>query len=85
METNQVETILRDALSLDEVIVKANGNHYEVIAVGDCFDGISRVKKQQLVYAPLMESISDGTLHAVSIKTFTPSEWKREQKFILPQ
>jgi acid stress-induced BolA-like protein IbaG/YrbA len=85
METNQVETILHGALSLDKVIVKANGSHYEVIAVGECFDGLSRVKKQQLVYAPLMESISDGTLHAVSIKAFTPSEWKREQKFILPQ
>ncbi|CAM4114923.1 BolA family iron metabolism protein IbaG [Pseudoalteromonas byunsanensis] len=85
METNQVETLLKDALSLQEVIVKANGNHYEVIAVGECFDGLSRVKKQQLVYGPLMETISDGTIHAVSIKAFTPTEWQRERKFILPQ
>ncbi|MCF6434872.1 BolA family iron metabolism protein IbaG [Pseudoalteromonas sp. MMG022] len=85
METNQVETLLRDALSLQEVIVKANGNHYEVIAVGECFDGLSRVKKQQLVYGPLMGTISDGTIHAVSIKAFTPTEWQRERKFILPQ
>jgi acid stress-induced BolA-like protein IbaG/YrbA len=85
METNQVETLLRDALSLEEVIVKANGNHYEVIAVGECFDGLSRVKKQQLVYGPLMNTISDGTIHAVSIKAFTPTEWQRERKFILPQ
>ena len=48
METSQVETLLRDELKLDEVIVKANGSHYEVIAVGECFDGLSRVKKQQL-------------------------------------
>ncbi|OHU90767.1 MULTISPECIES: BolA family iron metabolism protein IbaG [Pseudoalteromonas] len=85
METNQVETLLRDALSLQEVIVKANGNHYEVIAVGECFDGLSRVKKQQLVYGPLMGTISDGTIHALSIKAFTPTEWQRERKFILPQ
>ncbi|WP_105167253.1 BolA family iron metabolism protein IbaG [Pseudoalteromonas sp. T1lg23B] len=85
METNQVETLLKDALSLQEVIVKANGNHYEVIAVGECFDGLSRVKKQQLVYGPLMGTISDGTIHAVSIKAFTPTEWQRERKFILPQ
>ncbi|NOU53079.1 BolA family transcriptional regulator [Pseudoalteromonas sp. JBTF-M23] len=85
METNQVETLLKEALSLEEVIVKANGNHYEVIAVGECFDGLSRVKKQQLVYGPLMGSISDGTIHAVSIKAFTPTEWQRERKFILPQ
>ncbi len=85
METSQVETLLRDQLALEEVIVKANGNHYEVIAVGDCFEGLSRVKKQQLVYGPLMERISDGTIHAVSIRAFTPTEWQRERKFILPQ
>jgi acid stress-induced BolA-like protein IbaG/YrbA len=85
METTQVEALLREKLALSEVIVKANGNHYEVIAVGDCFDGLSRVKKQQLVYGPLMQTIADGTIHALSIKAFTPSEWTRERKFILPQ
>ncbi|CCQ10376.1 YrbA protein [Pseudoalteromonas luteoviolacea B = ATCC 29581] len=85
METTQVEALLRETLSLSEVIVKANGNHYEVIAVGDCFDGLSRVKKQQLVYGPLMQTIAEGTIHAVSIKAFTPTEWNRERKFILPQ
>jgi acid stress-induced BolA-like protein IbaG/YrbA len=85
MEINQVETLLKESLTLDEVIVKANGSHYEVIAVGDCFDGLSKVKKQQLVYGPLMDTISDGTIHAVSIKAFTPKEWQRERKFMLPQ
>ncbi|MBQ4849566.1 BolA family iron metabolism protein IbaG [Pseudoalteromonas sp. MMG012] len=85
MEINEVETLLKEALSLNEVVVKANGSHYEVIAVGACFDGLSRVKKQQLVYGPLMDTISDGTIHAVSIKAFTPTEWQRERKFILPQ
>lgn len=85
METTQVEQLLQQALTLDEVTVKANGSHYEVIAVGECFDGLSAVKKQQLVYAPLMDSISDGTIHAVSIRAFTPTQWQRERKFILPQ
>ncbi|KZN29488.1 hypothetical protein N480_07120 [Pseudoalteromonas luteoviolacea S2607] len=85
METNQVETVLQESLTLEEVKVKANGSHYEVIAVGECFDGLRRVKREQMVYGPLMEVIKDGTIHAVSIKAFTPSEWQREQKFILPQ
>ncbi|MFC3033018.1 BolA family protein [Pseudoalteromonas fenneropenaei] len=85
METTQVEALLREQLTLDEVIVKANGNHYEVIAVGECFDGLSRVKKQQLIYGPLMQTIKEGTIHALSIKAFTPTEWRRERKFILPQ
>ncbi|WP_440054909.1 BolA family protein [Pseudoalteromonas sp. T1lg65] len=85
METNQVETLLKEALPLDEVVVKAQGSHYEVIAVGACFDGLRRLKREQLIYGPLMSTIKDGTIHAVSIKAFTPEEWQRERKFILPQ
>ncbi len=52
----------------------------EVIAVGEMFDGMSRVKKQQAVYAPLMEYIADNRIHALSIKAFTPQEWARDRK-----
>ncbi len=85
MEPSQVESILKENLSLSEVHVKANGTHYEVIAVGECFSDVSRVKKQQLVYAPLKDLIADGTIHAVSIRAFTPADWARERKLILPQ
>ena len=50
-----------------------------VIAVGEMFDGMSRVKKQA-VYAPLMEYIADNRIHALSIKAFTPQEWARDRK-----
>jgi acid stress-induced BolA-like protein IbaG/YrbA len=85
MQPNQVEEILAAALELQHIQVKANGNHYEVIAVGECFDGVSRVKKQQLIYGPLMEKIADGTIHAVSIRAFTPKEWERESKLMALQ
>jgi acid stress-induced BolA-like protein IbaG/YrbA len=56
-----------------------------VIAVSDQFETMSRVKKQQFVYAPLAAKIAEGSMHAVSIKTFTESQWKREKMFNLPQ
>jgi len=55
-----------------------------VIAVGDMFDGMSRVKKQQAIYAPLMDKIATNEIHALSIKAYTDAEWKRERKFQLP-
>lgn len=81
MEIEEIKTLLTDALQLDEVHVKGEGSHYQVIAVGTLFEGMSRVKKQQTVYAPLMETIAAGTIHAVQIKAYTPEEWQREQKF----
>ncbi|MFC4655313.1 MULTISPECIES: BolA family protein [Rheinheimera] len=79
MQTQQIEQLLQEQLQLAEVYVSAEGNHYAVTAVGECFDGVSRVKQQQMIYAPLMGAIADGSIHAVSIKTFTPSQWRREK------
>ena len=79
MDISQIEQLLTEQLQLSEVRVSAEGSHYAVTAVGDCFDGVSRVKQQQMIYAPLMAAIADGTIHAVSIKTFTPQQWRREK------
>ncbi|GGD50167.1 BolA family protein [Lacimicrobium alkaliphilum] len=85
MQTDEIETLLRQALDLTELYVKGEGSHYQVIAVGEVFAGASRVRKQQLIYAPLSAQISDGSIHALTIKAFTPEQWQRERKFIMPE
>jgi len=80
MENNEIQAVLMNALSLQEAHVSGDGSHFQVIAVGEIFDGMSRVKKQQAVYAPLMEYIADNRIHALSIKAFTPTEWARDRK-----
>lgn len=85
MDHQQIETLLKDTLGLAEVHVSGEGSHYQVIAVSEQFADMSRVKKQQFVYAPLAEKIAEGVMHAVSIKTFTETQWKREKLFNLPQ
>ena len=80
MENNEIQTVLMNALSLQEAHVSGDGSHFQVIAVGEIFDGMSRVKKQQAVYAPLMEYIADNRIHALSIKAFTQQEWARDRK-----
>lgn len=82
MDSAQVQQILEQALNLQEIHVKGEGSHYEVIAVDAAFDGMSRVKKQQMIYAPLMAYIQRNDIHAVSIKAFTPDEWARDKKLM---
>jgi acid stress-induced BolA-like protein IbaG/YrbA len=53
-----------------------------VVAVDACFEGMSRVKKQQMIYAPLMDYIKRNDIHAVSIKAYTPDEWARDKKLM---
>ncbi|PKF51457.1 BolA family transcriptional regulator [Enterovibrio nigricans] len=84
MEPTEIKAILEDALSLDEILVKGDGSHFEVVAVGELFDGMSRVKKQQTIYGPLMEHIRTNAIHALSIKALTPAEWARDKKLMQP-
>lgn len=80
-----IETIkekLESALSLDECIVKGENGTFQVIAVSELFETLSRVKKQQVIYAPLKEDIASNAIHALSIKALTPAEWQKQKHFI---
>ncbi|MBS0054098.1 BolA family iron metabolism protein IbaG [Yersinia sp. Marseille-Q3913] len=80
MDTNEIKDVLMQALALQEAHVTGDGSHFQVIAVGELFADMSRVKKQQAVYAPLMEYLADNRIHALSIKAYTPQEWQRDRK-----
>lgn len=79
METEQIKQIISEQLTFEELHVSGENGHFQVIAVSEMFDGMSRVKQQQTVYAPLKEVIASGEVHAVTIKAFTPAKWQREQ------
>lgn len=84
MENNEIADLLKAQLDLAEVHIKSDGSHFQIIAVSDQFEQMSRVKKQQFVYAPLKEKIADGSMHAISIKAYTESEWERARKLNPP-
>ncbi|MGR3807535.1 Acid stress-induced BolA-like protein IbaG/YrbA, predicted regulator of iron metabolism [Pasteurella testudinis DSM 23072] len=77
MDAQAIEAILREQLNLNEVFVSGENAHFNVTAVSDDFASMSKVKQQQLIYAPLMQYISSNEIHALSIKTFTVEKWKQ--------
>ncbi len=83
MDISEIEKLINDAVSLDELHVKFDGSQCQVTAVGAVFEELSRVKRQQAIYAPLTPAINEGTIHAVTIKTFTPAQWQRDKMFNL--
>lgn len=84
MDVVDIENLLKAELSLDDLHVTFDGSQCAIIAVSDAFAEMSRVKKQQTVYAPLAAAINEGKIHAVSIKTFTNAQWQREKMFNIP-
>lgn len=81
MLENQIKQRLQKVLKLENILVSAQGNHFQIIVVGDVFSELSRVKCQQLVYKPLNDLIQSNQIHALTIKTFTPEQWQREKHF----
>ena len=80
MNPEDVQKMIETGLPDCEVKVTGDGSHFEAIVIGEDFDGLSLVKKQQKVYATLGDNITNGTIHALTIKTFTAAEYEKAQK-----
>lgn len=50
--------------------------HFKVVCVSSVFDGLSRVKRHQAVYALLSEELDSG-VHALALHLYTGGEWAK--------
>ncbi len=80
MQAEDVKQIIESGLDGCRVITTGEGCDFQVIVVGEMFEGMRPVKKQQMVYACISEYIANGTIHALTIKTYTPEQWDALQK-----
>ena len=74
MQPDEIKSLIEGHIPDSHADVAFEGSHLMVTVVSDAFAGLSRLKKQQLVYAALGDKIADGTLHAVQMQTLTPEE-----------
>ncbi|MCH1554483.1 MAG: BolA/IbaG family iron-sulfur metabolism protein [Luminiphilus sp.] len=72
MSKEVVAGALRAAFPDADITVNLEGSHCSVTVVCDSFNGLRPVARQQKVYAPLMDLIGSGQIHAVNIDARTP-------------
>ncbi len=65
---NAIESRLADQFPDAAFSVEVSGNHAQIAIASSQFEGLTAVKRQQLVYGCLNELIRTGELHAVTIK-----------------
>ncbi len=80
MNPENIKHLIENGLTNCSAIVDGDGTHFNATVVSPDFAGKNRIQKQQLVYATLDNHVMDGTIHAISIKTFTPEEWRHHTK-----
>jgi acid stress-induced BolA-like protein IbaG/YrbA len=76
MSPEEVKALLESALPDCEFQVATDGGHFNIVAIGDMFEGKRPVQRQQVIYGALNTQISSGVIHAVNMKTFTQTEWE---------
>ena len=71
----KVITLITNKLPEAEVTVEnLKGNdHLQVTVISSMFDGLSLVKQHQLVYSALKEELASEAIHALALKTESPS------------
>ncbi len=74
MEPEAVADLIRAGLPGAEVTVTGDGAHFEAVVVSTAFDGLTPIKKQRMVMDTVKPQIASGELHALSIKTLSPTQ-----------
>ena len=71
----KVITLITKKLPDSKVTVEnLKGNdHLQVTVISSMFEGLSLVKQHQLVYSALKEELASEAIHALALKTESPS------------
>lgn len=81
MNCEDIRALLVAGFPDAEVMVEGEGAKFQVTVVSPVFETLRPVQKQQRIYACLNEHIASGAIHAVTMRTLTPEEWRRAKLF----
>ena len=77
LDPQKIQDWIAHELPCEHVAVDGDGRHFQAVIVSAEFAGLSRVARQQKVNAILKARFDTGELHALSMKTLTPEEWRQ--------
>ena len=79
LEASHVEVVDESHLHAGHAGARDGGGHFRAVIVSDQFEGLNRVKAQQLVYGAVDDWMGKE-IHALSMKTFTSKEWASQEQ-----
>ncbi|NJK34094.1 MAG: BolA/IbaG family iron-sulfur metabolism protein [Oscillatoriales cyanobacterium SM2_2_1] len=82
MTADAIRDLILQALPQAQVDVQdpnQDGQHFAAIVVAPEFEGLTTVKQHRLVNDALKEPLQSGAVHALQLRTFSPSQWQQNQ------
>lgn len=76
MTCAEIEALIARGLEAAPLRVwSEDGTHFQALVVSSAFTGKSTLARHRMVYAALGERLG-REIHALSLRTFTPDEWR---------
>jgi acid stress-induced BolA-like protein IbaG/YrbA len=74
----QVKQYIAAGLPCEYLDVEGDGRHFQATIVCAAFEGKRLIARHQMVYAALGDRMREE-VHALSMKTLTPTEWNEKK------
>ena len=78
MNAEQIQDMIAAGLPCEHVQIEVDGRHWFGTIVSAQFEGLRLIQRHQMVYGTLGDKMANDEVHALSMKTLTPSEWKAQ-------
>lgn len=79
MTAEELQSLITAGLPCEHISVEGDGRHWFATIVSSAFEGMRPIARHQRVYATLGERMKTDEVHALSMKTFTPTEYAKNQ------
>ena len=77
MTAQELQDLIAAGLSCAHLQVQGDGRHWYATLVSAEFEGKRLIQRHQRVYATLGNRMVTDEVHALSMRTYSPSEWEK--------
>ena len=77
MTAQELQDLIGAGLPCAHMHVQGDGRHWHATLVSAEFEGKRLIQRHQRVYATLGNRMVTDEVHALSMRTYSPSEWEK--------
>ena len=80
VDSGEIKKLIENGLpGVSAQVDGADGVHFQAVIIGECFTGLSPLKRHQAVYRTLGDKMGRD-IHALSMQTYTVAEWDQMRR-----
>lgn len=78
LDAHEIERRIEESIPGASARVEGGEAHFSALVVSRAFEGKTPIERHRMIYAIFQKEMADQTIHALGLRTATPSEWERE-------